>query len=67
MGKAKKKNRRSDGNLQDLATPVLSTDIAEPISAPQELIERLGECDQVCKPALPHDLPLSSYAFGTSS
>lgn len=45
MGKAKKKNRRSDGNLQDLATPVLSTDIAEPISAPQELIERLGECD----------------------
>ncbi|CAL8471781.1 g11323 [Coccomyxa elongata] len=42
MGKAKKKNRRSDENLQDLATPVLSTDTDEPISAPQELIERLG-------------------------
>ncbi|BDA47155.1 probable ATPase family protein 2 homolog at C-terminar half [Coccomyxa sp. Obi] len=42
MGKAKKKNRRSDVNLQDPATPVLNTDSVEPISAPEELIERLG-------------------------
>ena len=43
MGKTKKKNRRSDADLQDVVTPEINTKLIEPTSAPHELIERLGK------------------------